>query len=339
MKEIRPKDPVSNVKPIAPVENVPAALPPPGTDLDGIPEALRRPIVDSTPGAAAKRYRGQISKEAQTIQQEKESKMTDELKTVDGDSGLFSRVPATAASNRQAPAHLQSRIKADKPGRGTSRDNTATFRYPLVKILQSGSPEVNKRSPDYVENATPGSFLFRTPSPFVRDGVAGVSVIVACADIVEIEWRANRQGFAALHHKRPADAFGQDTGRKVQYFRENGNEVVRTGRFFFLLEGTTYEFDVKSTAFNFFDKLNARFDYYQDDKESPYPCYARRYLLQTEPASNALGSWFAPVFKDDANDPAAWVSEEEYDAAQAISIELEEDNERRRRNLKLVSAA
>jgi hypothetical protein len=49
---------------------------------------------------------------------------------------------------------------------------------------------------------------------------------------------------------------------------------------------------------------------------------------------NALGEWFTLVFDD-----LDWVTEAEYDTAQSVSIELEEDTLRRRRNLKLVSAA
>jgi hypothetical protein len=46
----------------------------PVTDLSGIPPALRRPIVDSTPGAVAARYRHkQISDEARTIAAEHET--------------------------------------------------------------------------------------------------------------------------------------------------------------------------------------------------------------------------------------------------------------------------
>jgi hypothetical protein len=246
--------------------------------------------------------------------------------------GLFSNVPASTRPS--VPDYLKERVASDKPGRGISRDNTTTFRYPLAKILQTNSPECNSRSPDYVAGAKPGHFLLGGTTPQVRDGVAGIEVVIAYSDVVHIEWKANREGFAALHFARPDDVHGIDNGRRTQYFRDNGNEVVRTGRIFFLLENAIYELDLKSTGLTVFGNLNGRFDSYRDEKDQPVPCYARRYRLRTMTTRNALGEWFTLVFDD-----LDWVGEAAYDAAQTVSIELEEDTQRRRRNLKLVPAA
>src|SRR5215475_6563307 len=73
---------------------------------------------------------------------------------------------------------------------------------PLIYILQSNSPAVEKRSEAYIEGAEPGHFWMRNSIIPIRDGVLGIEVIPCEMMRTWIEWLPNRQGFVARHDEQ-----------------------------------------------------------------------------------------------------------------------------------------
>ena len=72
---------------------------------------------------------------------------------------------------------------------GTVLEETTTedFAIPFVRVLQNGSPQVNKQKGEYVEGAEPGK-LYNTVTNGLYDGTKGI-LVVPCAYVKKfIEW-------------------------------------------------------------------------------------------------------------------------------------------------------
>ena len=59
---------------------------------------------------------------------------------------------------------------------GFEKVNTTSLALPIIKLLQNGSGEAQKRNQNYVEGAEPGMF-FNTVTKKLYDGAEGIEVI------------------------------------------------------------------------------------------------------------------------------------------------------------------
>ena len=64
---------------------------------------------------------------------------------------------------------------------------------PFLRILDKGSPQVNKRDGAYVEGAEPG-MIYNTVANEVYDGEVGVTVIPCYFNRRFIEWKPRESG-------------------------------------------------------------------------------------------------------------------------------------------------
>lgn len=193
---------------------------------------------------------------------------------------------------------------------------------PLLRVLQSNSPQCDKRGADYLDGAEPGHFWLRGAVKPICDGKAGIEVVPAIMQHSWVEWQPGRQGFVARHPSMPDDVehrmVRDDSGReRPTLVRSNGNVIQENRDFFLLFEGQPFLMPCTSTFHTFAKEWNTYFGQirYPAVTGPTLPAYARRYRLTTITAGNAFGKWFKPKFQD-----LGWVTvAAEYAAAKSLN--------------------
>jgi hypothetical protein len=195
---------------------------------------------------------------------------------------------------------------------------------PLIYILQTNSPAVDKRGDNYIDGAEPGDFWLRNALEPIANGEEGIQVIPCEMSRSWIEWLPNRQGFVARHENPPPDMNTRkerdDNGReKAVLFREgNGNIIQDTREFFLLVNGQPYVLPCTGTKHTFARQWNTYFKQFKNSQTNDFlPSFIRKYRLTTVPASNAIGKWFGIKFQDEG-----FVSKPEYDLARSLCLDV-----------------
>lgn len=228
----------------------------------------------------------------------------------------------------QVPDNLLE-ITAQDAGMGVSFKQEDQL-LPLIYVLQTNSPIVDKRGDVYVEGAEAGHFWLRNALDPIKDGEDGIVVIPCEMQRTWIEWLPNRGGFVARHDKPPADMETQmvrgDDGREkpVLTRRDSGNIIQDTREFFLLVNGSPYVLPCTGTKHTFARQWNTFFMQFRNPKTSEImPAFSRKYRLTTVPASNAIGKWFGIKFQDEG-----FVSRAEYDKAKALCLAVRKGEKR-----------
>jgi hypothetical protein len=193
---------------------------------------------------------------------------------------------------------------------------------PLIYVLQTNSPVVEKRSDAYIPGAEPGHFWMRNSATPIQDGVAGIDVIPCEMVRTWIEWLPSRQGFVARHDTPPEDmverTIRDDNGReKVILIRDgNGNTIQDTREFFLIYNGQPFDLPCTGTKHTFARQWQTMFHQFRHPKTNQVmPAFSRKYRLTTVPMSNAIGKWFGLRFQD-----LGFVTKQEYDQAKAFYL-------------------
>jgi hypothetical protein len=219
----------------------------------------------------------------------------------------------------QPPTELLDNMAVDA-GRGVSQKAEDQL-IPLIYVLQTNSPQVDKRGPEYIEGAEPGHFYLRGALDPIRDGEEGI-VAIPCGMVRSwIEWLPQRQGFVARHAAMPADVESRvvqdvDGSSKRSLVRSsNNNIVVDTREFYVVVEGRPYLLPCYSTRHKFARGLQTHFHNFEHPKTGGLlPSFARQYRLTTVLENNAMGRWFGLKFED-----LGWVSVADYARGRALS--------------------
>jgi hypothetical protein len=120
---------------------------------------------------------------------------------------------------------------------GLENVKTENLALPILKLLQNGSGEAQKRNQNYVEGAEPGMFL-NTVTKKVYDGGKGIEVVPCYYKLEYQEWADFGTGSG-----RPENIFDassdilskttKDSGGKDRL--ENGNYILTVGQHFVLI--------------------------------------------------------------------------------------------------------
>lgn len=220
------------------------------------------------------------------------------------------------------PSFLQNKVVEDvgKGLSGAADDNLV----PMVYTLQSNSPQVKPRDPDYIEGAKTGDIWLRNSGLPPIAGEEGM-VFQPCYFSKDwVEWKPNRGGFVGRHLDRPADAEEkhidpQNPDRKA-WVRKNGNIVVETryhvGRVYYMGMKMPYVIPMSGTGHTVSKAWMTR----MNNKSMPgvtgaAPAWACLYRLKTKPTSNAYGDWMKFDIIDEG-----WVqSLEDYEAGASLN--------------------
>lgn len=220
------------------------------------------------------------------------------------------------------PEFLADLLKADA-GKGVSsaqEDNLT----PLIYILQSNSPTAQKRSPEYIEGAEPGSIWLRnSPDPIV----AGEEGIIFQPCFFEKEWvewivRDDGGGYVGRYDELPEVAESKPDPKnpnRTRYLMPNGHEMIETRKHsgFVIRESglvMPYTIPFTSSGHTVSRQWMSMMKFKQMPGVGSAASWASYYRLRTKQRSNAAGTWF--VF--DVSD-AGWVpTKDDYSRGKAL---------------------
>ena len=140
------------------------------------------------------------------------------------------------AKKPEAGLPSDSLFEADK-GLGFENVVEQTVALPIVKLLQNGSAEAQKRNPKYVENAEPG-MLYNTVTGKLYDGQKGVQVIPCYLDFEYQEWADFGTGSGRPENIYPSDSdiLSKTTKDSTNKDRlPNGNYIQTTAQWFVII--------------------------------------------------------------------------------------------------------
>ena len=186
-------------------------------------------------------------------------------------------------------------------GAGAEGIGSQDLMVPRITILQSMSPQVNKRDGKYVEGAEIGH-IFNTVSNEAVDGEQGITVVPIKYRRAHIEWKPNRGGFVR-DHGADASILEQCTQEEDYTQRlDNGNEIVVTAEYFLFVVGENGGYDpallsMTSSQLKKARRWNSMMNHLRIQKPdgsgifNPAMFYSS-YKLTTVPEENDQGSWF-----------------------------------------------
>ena len=229
----------------------------------------------------------------------------------------------------QLPAEMLELYEGDA-GQGVStsvEDNLV----PFIAVLQALSPQVSKRDPKYVVGAEAGDILITSLSRIWK-GETGI-LFQPCAFQREfVEWRPRDTGggFVGRHPQMPTTARQSQDPKNQQRQRwvmPAGTEIIDTRYHFgFILNGgealgegpeigpMQAVIALSSTGHTFSRTWMTQMSQLRLPSGLASPSRARKYLLSTEPKSNASGNWFGWKVAD-----RGWVTDaEQYAAGTAL---------------------
>src|SRR5215207_2580643 len=189
------------------------------------------------------------------------------------------------------PAELLEDMKKDA-GRGFSQHRDDSV-LPLIRVLQDLSPQVKSRDPAYIEGAQAGDFFIPANGRVIKGNV-GLEVIPVGFHHEYVEWRPRGQGGIVGKHPlgrlpEDVDEFMDKNRRKMM---RGDNEIVDTRYHFFLYGDQGYVMSFTGTGHQTSRRWTFMMSSYRQKNGSPYPSFARRYLLKTSLKKNAEGEWY-----------------------------------------------
>ncbi len=127
----------------------------------------------------------------------------------------------------------------DDAAHGFENVKTTSLALPILKLLQNGSGEAQKRNQNYVDGAEPG-MLLNTVTKKLYDGAKGISVIPCHYKLEYQEWADFGTGSGRPENIFPdgSDILAQTTKDGSGKDRlDNGNYILTVGQHFVLLVG------------------------------------------------------------------------------------------------------
>lgn len=215
------------------------------------------------------------------------------------------RVPLPS-STAVTQTSAMDRIAANA-GAGFEKVTRDDLAIPRFTILQSLSPQVNKRGDDYIDGAEAGMIL-NTVTGDLYDGEKGVELVIVDFTRSDIEWipRSAGGGFVK-NHGAGSNILAQTkrdekTGANVL---PGGHEIVSTAEYFafhITEEGWDEKIVVSLAKSDLAEarRLNTVASSYQVDvpngsggtKKIRPAYYHRSYVFATVPKENDMGNWF-----------------------------------------------
>ena len=113
---------------------------------------------------------------------------------------------------------------------------------PILKILQNGSAEAQKRNDKYVEGAEPGMFL-NTVTKQLYDGDKGIHVIPCHYKLEYQEWApyGTGSGRPEMIYPDTSDILEKTKNENGKDFLPNGNYILTVGQHFVIILGKENE--------------------------------------------------------------------------------------------------
>jgi len=189
----------------------------------------------------------------------------------------------------------------DDAASGFENVKTTSLALPILKLLQNGSGEAQKRNQNYVEGAEPG-MLLNTVTKRLYDGANGVSVIPCHYKLEYQEWADFGTGSGRPENIFPdgsdiLDSTTKDGSGKDRL--QNGNYILTVGQHYVLVmddEGAEQALiSMSSSQGKISRKWNSMMmSISLDGKNGPYtpPSFSHSYKLTTVLNSGKGNQWY-----------------------------------------------
>ena len=190
----------------------------------------------------------------------------------------------------------------DDAAHGFENVKTTSLALPILKLLQNGSGEAQRRNQNYVDGAEPG-MLLNTVTKKLYDGAKGISVIPCHYKLEYQEWADFGTGSGRPENIFPdgSDILAQTTKDGSGKDRlENGNYILTVGQHFVLLVGDDGTEQALVSMSSSQGKVSRKWNSMMmsisfDGKNGSYtpPSFSHSYKLTTVLNSGKGNQWYA----------------------------------------------
>lgn len=237
-------------------------------------------------------------------------------------------LPATRKD--QVPANRAARLEA-AAGRGVSTDRDDKI-IPMIRRLQSGSPQCLKQKPEYIKGAEAGMYWFKGALEELVEGrpnekafKGGFTFIPAYYTKCWLEFdgpRDDNPKFVRRHedkNKRPADVPGLTLDEEGGYDYvdlKTGHRFSLSREFYGLVDGKDpWLFPFGGAAHTTAREWQTLLERFRLPSGKPEPSYNRKYRFTTVPKTNESGDWYDPKYE-----MIGTVTDEEFDLAEQLYL-------------------
>jgi hypothetical protein len=208
-------------------------------------------------------------------------------------------------------------------GQGFEGADKDAFAIPFLRILQSGSPQVDDSEPSYIEGAKPGMFFNTITGELYGKSVKVIPVTYGRAFI---EWAPNRGGFIKDHGNNPVilDRV-TEVDDKHNAILDNGNVIQDTRTHTVLLADNVHAGPVILSLTSSGIKHSKKWMTLMNGLLLPNttkqaPMFASVWEVETVKNENDDGKWYQIGNKSStAIKNLAWVNQQQLEAAVACS--------------------
>ena len=183
---------------------------------------------------------------------------------------------------------------------GFENVNTTSLALPILKLLQNGSGEAQKRNQNYVEGAEPG-MLLNTVTKKLYNGAEGIEVIPCHYKLEYQEWADFGTGSGRPENIFDAnsDILSKTKNEMGKDRLENGNYILTVGQHYVLvIDGNSTEnalISMSSSQGKISRKWNSMMmSITLDGKNGPYtpPSFSHKYRLTSVLNSGKGNQWY-----------------------------------------------
>ena len=183
---------------------------------------------------------------------------------------------------------------------GFENVKTSSLALPILKLLQNGSGEAQKRNQNYVEGAEPG-MLLNTVTKKLYDGAKGIEVIPCHYKLEYQEWADFGTGSGRPENIFDAnsDILSKTKNEMGKDRLDNGNYILTVGQHYVLiLDGNSTEnalISMSSSQGKISRKWNSMMmSITLDGKNGPYtpPSFSHKYRLTSVLNSGKGNQWY-----------------------------------------------
>ncbi len=183
---------------------------------------------------------------------------------------------------------------------GFENVKTMSLALPILKLLQNGSGEAQKRNQNYVEGAEPG-MLLNTVTKKMYDGAKGIEVIPCHYKLEYQEWAdfGTGSGRPENIYDANSDILSKTKNEMGKDRLENGNYILTVGQHYVLIcDGISTEnalISMSSSQGKISRKWNSMMmSITLDGKNGPYtpPSFSHKYRLTSVLNSGKGNQWY-----------------------------------------------
>ena len=188
----------------------------------------------------------------------------------------------------------------DDSAAGFENVKTTSLALPILKLLQNGSGEAQKRNQNYVEGAEPGMFL-NTVTKKTYDGAKGIEVIPCHYKLEFQEWAdfGTGSGRPENIYDANSDILSKTKNEMGKDRLDNGNYILTVGQHYVLIrDGNSTEnalISMSSSQGKVSRKWNSMMmSITFDGKDGPYtpPSFSHKYKLTSVLNSGKGNQWY-----------------------------------------------